>query len=61
MFDIILLALQASCAAPQEQLFDCSWNIGGGGNSGRNGYENTQLAAANTISSSSTSFRPTSR
>lgn len=24
---------QASCASPQEQLYDCRWNIGGGGGS----------------------------
>ena len=31
---------QASCASPQEQLFDCRWNLGGGGGllaHGRNG------------------------
>ena len=22
---------QASCASPQEQLYDCRWNLGGGG------------------------------
>ena len=31
---------QASCASPQEQIFDCRWNLGGGGgliSSGKNG------------------------
>ena len=30
---------QASCASPQEQLFDCRWNVGGGGG-GIGGHKN---------------------
>lgn len=56
---------QASCASPQEQLYDCRWNIGGGGG-GINGtsksvVENVQQSGPPSVLSGAVIVRPTVR
>lgn len=43
---------QASCASPQEQIFDCRWNLGGGGglaSNGKNGDSDHNFSTSSSI------------